>query len=221
MLGAFFIYPLALFPETPPPQTTVYFKNTFYPNHQTSGTLAEIRESKPAIVALVEQNRTFTQELTALYGSPHVVHEQGPLSCAIFSHQPPRSTKVHAPPSVTFPICTAQYPNFTLVIIHPTNPLSPTLRRAQISNLEEVHALIQTLEEKNTPFLLVGDFNASYYSGTFRRLFGSYFRRHLYSWQTDLLFGIPIDHALSSHPITVRRGKQLHSDHVGLFISLD
>lgn len=173
---------------------------------------------RPSKVAIVESPDRAVRQFEALGYTEVIRHEDGPLSCAIFSDEQPINAMVIE--ATEYPICYAQFQDYHLIVIHPIPPLSPDAFETQKIYFTYVRSLIEGIEEKGDRFILVGDFNSTAYSQLFLNSFREYHKINNYSWNSGSLFTIPIDHAMANFDIGVTMGDQIVSDHRGLFVRI-
>lgn len=216
MLFGLFILPVQLVPEGIY-QADIFYLNSNYGNQESEEIINSIAASDPYTVALVEINPKLKAELQIKYGEPVVYTDKGALSCAVFTKRD--LIDAYLVTESIYPICVVKFQDYTLYLIHPVPPLSSSQYKAQAKYFEQISALIKTDQDNGDRFILVGDFNSTYYSGQFRDSFGGYFKKNYYTWATNSLLTLPIDHALSNESLRVSKTGRLSSDHSGLFIS--
>jgi hypothetical protein len=212
-----FVMPLQLIPETIE-QADVYFMNSNVHNKDISSMYNYVEENLPTTVALAESTPELVEKLHDLYGKPDVHLSSGPFSCTIFSKRDVKEAYVSK--DSVYPICVAHFEDYNLYVIHPAPPFRNELFQNQKEYFDDIKALIDEDEAAGRKFLLVGDFNSTSYSSTFRKNFGDYFQMNMYTWATDSLLTLPIDHAIANFPIQVAKAGKTSSDHNGVFIKL-
>ncbi|MCX6807548.1 MAG: endonuclease/exonuclease/phosphatase family protein [Patescibacteria group bacterium] len=214
-LFAAFLQPLSFLPSQME-KPDIFFMNTWYNNKNVHDITEAISKAKPNIIALVEINRKLLTQMTVLYGKPKVYHPANDsFSCAIFSKETPISTQVILVNK--YPVCRADFAKFTMLVIRPHPPFTPSYWHMQKQYFAKVRDLIDEIKMKND-FIVVGDFNSTYYSKVWRNFFNDYFNGNIYTWNTFRPLTLPLDRVLSNLRLEVRRGPQLSSDHVPLLI---
>lgn len=212
-----FIYPLELFPHDLE-EVDLFYMNAQYDNDEVDTIVDAIVENDPEYVAIVESNPKIVSRLTEFFGEPRLDHEARFNSCAIFSKEEPISLEVIE--QFTMPICIAEFEDFNLILVHTKIPFTPFYKAGNEDYFEYLKVQMDAYQESGQKFLVVGDFNATYYWGTFRESFKDYFNKNIYSWSLWKPWMLPIDHAFSNMKIDVSRSKTLTSDHNGLLIDL-
>lgn len=206
------IFPANFFSKELSPD--IFYMNTYYYTEKHEQIVKEILKNSPDTVFLVEANKSLISELKIHLGDPILELNEGPNSFVMFSKEKITDIKIH---NETIPkFISAKFPNFTFIGIHAMDPLTPTKRQMNLKYFLQINDFINSLEEEK--FLLVGDFNNTIYSGTFRKHFEKYFEKNNYTWGTYKPWYIPIDHALANFPLNIAITKKLESDHKGLLI---
>jgi endonuclease/exonuclease/phosphatase (EEP) superfamily protein YafD len=193
----------------------IFYMNTYYYNDKNEEIIKEILQKSPEHILLVEPAKSLIQELKKQYGEPLLEINEKANSFAFFSKN--KELKVNTYEN-SLKFISVKFPNFTLIGIHAMDPLTKTKRKQNLAYFSEINKYIESLNGEN--FLLVGDFNDTVFSGTFRKFFSKYFKKNYYSWNSQSPFIIPIDHAMSNFPIKASLTKKLSSDHRGLIIDL-
>lgn len=212
-----FIQPVS-FAQESIKETDIFFMNTKYKNTDNAPIINEIKKQNPQIIALVEPNKPLIDDVTEFFGIPIIEINAKTSSYAIFSKKQPLSQQIINTELLSF--CYVEFDDFILITIHTLDPLTPKDRNINLKFFEEIDQIITKLDLENKKFILTGDFNNTYYSGTFRQHFQKYFQKNLYSWSLFMPWTIPIDHALSNMPISTSRTPILSSDHVGILIDI-
>lgn len=214
---AVFIFPIQTVGRTVP-GADIYYMNINYMNSDLSLILQEIKKSKPTTVAIVESTAEIEQELSELYGPPIVSVSEGVQSCSIFSKIALKESQTIE--TLEYPICYARFETFDIILLHPYPPLSDERYARQKIFFEQIGNLYASKVIQNRQLILLGDFNSTYYSGLYRKHFGSLHKANSYSWMNGSLLSLPIDQALSNFPIEVELGPKLSSDHSGLYVRI-
>ncbi len=216
-LCAFYILPVDFLPLELN-EKDIFYMNTKYANKETNSIIKEIEKTNPKIIALVEPNQKLIQKLTEIHGQPILQINSGTNSYAIFTEQETIESKIIKTGDIN--TCYIDFGDYILLTVHALDPLSFTKRDINLEFLAKLNQEIVRIEEKGKKFILVGDFNNTYYSGTFRQYFKKYFKKNIYSWEPFKPWSIPIDHALTNTNIAISRTKKLSSDHTGLIIDI-
>ncbi len=208
-----------------PMNADIYFANTFFIVEDPSSFITVVEKYTPRIVALVESNDMHVDALAEIYGDPHVRHDQDGFSCAIFSKEKPVSAELIL--SSQFPICIAEYDDFVLLVVHPVAPLNQRNYMRQRVYFKEVRMLYEAYYspegdkmENTLPVVIVGDFNSTKFSPTFRKNFRDLTHAHAPTWSVKNPWFLPIDHALSHFELDISRAPETDSDHRGLFVEI-
>ncbi len=217
-----FIFPIALVSNhlnTIPANPDIFFMNTLYFNDQTKPIIGAVKKLDPKTVAVVEPNPKIIEQLTSKYGQALAYHDDGGLSCAIFSHAVP---KVSFVAMAGYPVCVAEFSDYALVVAHPAPPYTPALWREQQRYFDLLVRRIDLYQEEDIPVVLVGDFNSSWFSATLRNSFGAYKVRSFLSWHGGSSLALAIDHmmGIGTVPLKTFMLPQMTSDHraiVGFF----
>ncbi|MEF2174889.1 MAG: hypothetical protein V3575_00330 [Candidatus Absconditabacteria bacterium] len=177
-----------------------------------------ILENEYKVVALVEPNAQIIDKLKLKYGEPKIYLDKGALSCAVFSQEASSYGQVL---DLVYPVCFVPFKDYNLYVIHPLPPMSQANFQLQKDFFQDLSILLDNDNKNSRKFVLVGDFNSSYYSSTFRKHFKQYFRTNNYSRYGLPILTIPIDHGLANFPIKTYLGRKFTSDHKYLEIELN
>lgn len=209
------IHPFEIFPNKIA-DVDIFYMNTKYKNNLSEPIIEEIKKNTPKIITLVEPNEELIRRLTTTQGEPIQVINNNAYSFVTFSSLAVYEKKfIYDAP---IPISYIEFEKFVLITIHAYDPLTVKDRLANIEYLAEIINTINLIQDK--PFVLVGDFNNTFFSETMREHFQDYFKKHVYSWSLFKPWMIPIDHVLSNEEIDFSRTKMLSSDHAGLLIDV-
>lgn len=211
------IHPVQLF-KKPISSVEVFFLNAQYDLKDSSLILETITELNPKTVSIVESNPELVNEVSRVLGEPILNHRAYASSCTVFSGDHV-STEVIG--KTHLPICVVKFDEYTLITIHAHRPIEQKVLEENIEFFDQIHEMIQKLENDNEKFLLVGDFNSTIYSAYFRERFEKYFIKNLYTWKTNSLISLPIDHALSNIDVEISKTGNVGSDHVGVLVEMD
>lgn len=192
----------------------IFYMNTYYYTEKHEQIIKEILNNSADIVFLVEANKSLINDLKLQFGDATLEINDGPNSFVLFSKTKPDIVQIHneTPPK----FITAKFKDYTFIGIHAFDPLTPYKRKINLKYFSQIKDYIDKLSGEK--FILVGDFNNTIYSGTFRSNFSEYFKINNYSWGAFKPWFIPIDHALANFPLEISITKSLESDHKGLLI---
>lgn len=206
------VFPATFISENIKPD--IFYMNTYYYTEKHEQIVKEILKNSTDIVFLVEANKSLISELTTQLKDPIIELNEGPNSFVLFSKIKAEEVKVH---NETIPkFISAKFPEFTLIGLHAMDPITPEKRQINLQYFSQINDYINSLEGEK--FIIVGDFNNTIFSGTFRKHFQKYFEKNNYTWGTLKPWYIPIDHALANFPINIAITKKMESDHKGLLI---
>lgn len=200
----------------------IYYINLNYFNEDTDQIIKQITELKAETVVIVELNESLNDKLHEMYAN-RITHTDAASSCGIYSNQ---SFIGEIIVNTKYPICTAEFAEYTLFAVHPFPPLSGELWAKQRSHFSEIQKLLENesphfINRTVKDVVVVGDFNSTIYSPIFRKPLGEYHKTNIYSWNTNSILSIPIDHALSnSLELTIHKLPTVSSDHNGLYIEV-
>ena len=100
-------------------------------------------------------------------------------------------------------------------VAHPFPPMDGGAAFFQRGVFEWIATRLEAHEKAGEKFVVVGDFNSTPFSPTFRRTLGKWALRGAYSWSVGSPLSIPIDHVLTNIPgLTAAYGPTTSSDHV-------
>jgi hypothetical protein len=103
------------------------------------------------------------------------------------------------------------------LVIHPLPPLNKELARKQKINFEEINNVFESINSEKK--IVIWDFNSSSFSRVFQKYFWKYNYKPIYSWNTDSIFRIPIDYAISNTDfLNIYWWNLKVSDHIPLLI---
>ena len=193
-----------------------------------------IAAADPDVIVLLEATPWLLEQLRDLGERyPHRMAEprDDPFGIALFSRHPfSQSQIVHfgggaGPPSIVATIIAGARP-FTLIGTHPWPPVSAEFANGRN---EQLRALAARARQIQAPLLVLGDLNVSPWSPWFARLLADSGLRDSRrgrglqpSWPAGWpLLWIPIDHALFSTGIRLRRrdiGPAIGSDHYPVIV---
>lgn len=198
----------------------IVFLNSQYTNTDADEAALAIKSYEPRFVATVETNPQMDRELRERYGSPVIYHIDNFKSCAIYALDKSQVTEAYVTEDEHYPICIAQTEEYTIIAVHPFPPLTPDRFSKQRAHFSYIREVIDDEIRSGRDFVLVGDFNSTYYSGNFREYFGTYFEMHKYTWGSNTPLAIPIDHAMSNLDLRVSNTSSRTSDHDMLLIQI-
>lgn len=213
----FYIYlmPFQIFPSEI--QGDIFYMNTYYYNFNDEIIINEILKNSPEIIFLVEANEKLISKLSKYYGKPVIERNNKFDSFVLFSKINYSNPKINQIDGLNY--ITIKFDKFTLFGIHAYDPLSPNKRKKNIQLIKTIREQINTIDKADEKFIILGDFNNTYFSATFRDYFKEFFHKNIFSWSTNRPWILPIDHALSNFEIEISPTKKLSSDHNGLVIS--
>ena len=191
-----------------------------------------IRKTDPDVVGLVEVNDRWLRELSPalglhLYRSAQTRDDN--FGLALYSKHPLMLDDVVPQPITGFPtvraVAEVGEERVQFALLHLPPPMSARWFDAGQQHLRQ---FINMRADSKGRFVLLGDFNATPWSASFRRLMRAGLRRAgtglRPTWPSRLgPFGIPIDHVLLDGPIDARSvevGPDVGSDHRPLLVTL-
>ena len=201
----------------------VLFQNIRYNQSVRAHTAqAEAIAQEPAMVyAFVESSATFLRAFSsAIETDPAIAHLDGGQSCSVFvatSSIEVLETDVWYTEKGD-PMCVVAFAEYDLYVAHPLPPLSSERFTRTKAYLSLVRESIEHSVSHGRAWLVVGDFNSTRFSRTYRLAVGQYLKRQFYTWRTGSVFTLPIDHAYSSHELLLARTPAYTSDHHGIAI---
>lgn len=192
---------------------SIYYQNILYYNLEIEKSIEDILKTGAETVALVEIPEQLHEQITDKYKYAHY-ESKGGQSCAIYSNIKPISSKTI---ELEYPVCTTQFENYTLYVVHPYPPLSEKLWLRQSALFMQLEELI---ENEKGLYAIVGDFNSTPFSPLFRAHLGKYGGIYQNTWAKDTLYTLPIDHILTNIEYEVEVTDSTVSDHGALLIEL-
>ncbi len=201
-------------------------------NQDFAAVARAVRKHDPDIVGLVEVHDRWLRELeVTLQTYPYraVVPRPDNFGVALYSRHPVLLDDLVPQPITGFPTVRAVVEvageRVQVAVVHLPPPLSAEWSRARDQHLRQ---FANMRAHSTGRFVLMGDFNATPWSSTFRQLLRVGMRRAgpgvAATWPSRLgPLGIPIDHVLLHGPITARRVEVLDavgSDHRPLLAEL-
>ncbi len=198
--------------------TDILFLNSQYDSSRMDLTLNLIEQLKPTTISLVESNPNLIKKIIPLKNEPVLNHRAYASSCTVFSELPTNEQKVLGKNHL--PICIVSFANFDLITVHPHRPMNPAILQENLQFFDELSTVIQEYESKKQKFIVVGDFNSTYYSAYFRERFGRYDQKIISTWMVGTPLALPIDHVLTNMQVRVERSPQVGSDHRALLIDV-
>lgn len=198
-----------------PKNPDLFFMNTLYFNGHEKDIIEAAKTIDPKTIALVEANAAIIAGLQKTYGSPLIHHNAEGLSCAIFSKN--SATKSFIELDV-YPICIAEFSDYTLIVVHPVPPYTKQLWKDQQQYFASILNIANGYQAKNIPVVIAGDMNSTWFSPTLREHFGQYKVRSFLSWWAGTSIALSLDHII---PMGKKIQKtymlpQMTSDHRGL-----
>ncbi len=217
ILYIFFIHKVVFFSSVPS-TVDILFLNSQYDSQEIDRTMNLIETLKPTTLALVESHPTLVQNILQTRESPILNHRAYASSCTIFSQEKAIEKTVLGKNHL--PMCIINFEHFDLVVVHPHRPMNKAILAENKEFFDDLEKLIQVYEKNNRQFLVVGDFNTTYYSTYFRTRFGQYDQKIFSTWMVGTPLSLPIDHVLTNMKVHVERSSQVGSDHRGLLIDI-
>ena len=216
--------------ESTPLLATWLVANVHTSNRNHDALLSLIRDRRPHVIGLVETDSVWLRALDGpLHAYSHrVLHaREDNFGIALFSRIPfTRSavTDFGVAPSISASIAPGGR-EIDLVLVHVLPPISLEYAQERNEQLARIGAL---RPRAGKGLVIVGDFNATPYSPTFRDAFAQPpFRRAggltgTFPAAAPPAFRIPIDHVLAAGTVRVRRtlDREIMSDHLPLTIEL-
>jgi len=212
----------------------VLFSNVEQKNLQSSKLSELIRSTNPDLIALVEVNQAWMDELQpekAGYPYVHSALREDNYGVAFFSRIPFESTETcyfgdaYVPTVIVRFILDGRY--LTIIDTHPPPPKSHTLSNYRNHQLEEIAEFVSG---QTGDVMVLGDLNITPWSPFFQEFLRRSSLRESrngfglqLSWPTDRVpFLVPIDHILVSKGIIInnrRVGPNVGSDHFPVILS--
>ncbi len=211
-----FIHPIQFFEKEM--KTEIFYMNTYYYNSEFEDIVEKIKQIQPEIIFLVEANELIISKLKSIYGKPIIEINESYNSYVLFTNKPPISYEIKTYTNMP-KYLKVKFDDFTFIGLHANDPLTKQKREFNLNLFKKIAEEIKEMDLNNEKFIVVGDFNNTYYSATFRLHFEKFFHKNIYSWSTNRPWALPIDHALSNFKIEISPTKKLSSDHNGLLIS--
>lgn len=182
---------------------------------------AAIAAQSADVYAFAESSATFVRAFSETTDTePAISHLDGGRSCAVFV----ATTSIDVLNADVWytskgdPMCMVALTNYDLYVAHPLPPLSQERFARTKSYLTLVRESIERSEALGRAWLVVGDFNSTRYSRVYRGAVGEYLSKQFYTWQTESILALPIDHAYSSHTLLLAQTPAYSSDHNGIAI---
>lgn len=214
------------FTTQPVEYADVFFQNIRYDQSVGAHTaLAGALAQKPAeVYAFVESGAAFVRGFsTTINTDPVIAHLAAGQSCAVFvatSSIEVRTTDVWYT-SKGDPMCMVAFAEYDLYVAHPLPPLSSERFARTKAYLSLVRESIERSQRNGRTWLVVGDFNSTQFSRMYRDAVGEHVRSQFYTWRTDSLLALPIDHAYSSRELILSRTPPYTSDHHGIAVTFE
>lgn len=200
----------------PVPKTgsDLLYMNSEFMNADTAPIADYVKSVNPKTVAMVELNADLAEKLRKDFGFEYAFYYPNRvLSFGFFTHEKVLEQKLFF--IGQYPVGYFRTEAREYYVVHPLPPMDAELYDAQKRFFSEISEKV----EGKSDFVIVGDFNSTPFSRVFQKYFGNLSDRTVYSWGTDSVLTIPIDHALSVVPADVRPGPKLTSDHNPLVVN--
>lgn len=210
------------------PTLTLLSQNFYYEGTDVDAFLRLVKEEKPDIVIVHEASdlwKTTKEKFRDGYPFMHITHETGIHGIFIASQVPGTFKEVPLGQHYGL-VFTPNDLSYQVLAVHPTAPLTPDWAKDRNAQLDEIARLTYT---SPVPVIVMGDFNSTPWSPVFKNFldesglkdsrlgFGMTPTWHAH----NLLFKLPIDHALVSPGIEVQEFKSteaIDSDHLGILL---
>ncbi len=190
------------------------YSNALYWNKDPASVAREL--ARPAdMFATVEESAALRDALAELVRPADAVgvRDAGAASYGLYSHETLASKET---------LNVAGYPvghavtkeKLHVYVAHPFPPFSAESFARQKEVFTELAKRLAAHEAAGENFLLVGDFNSTIFSPTFRRTLGAWAQRPAYSWNVGSPLSIPIDYAITNLGARTAYGPVTSSDHV-------
>lgn len=191
----------------------IYYQNVEYFIPYDSA-IADIEAIDAPILAIVEMHDEIPEILAEAYSGTAIYNKAASLSCGIFAKEKAITAEVL---DLTYPLCYAQFEDFSLYVVHPQPPFSEKFWSDQGKYFAEVKEL--TNQEKGN-WIVVGDFNSGPVSPLFRQYFNDYITHKSITWEYNTVYPLSLDHALSNTELEVEMLRPSESDHNALLIDI-
>jgi endonuclease/exonuclease/phosphatase (EEP) superfamily protein YafD len=202
-------------------------------NHEYDKLVPYVLQESPDIIFLFEFTNAWAKEVLNLkneYPFAKAIVREDNFGIAILSKTPITSEEVLFDTESGEPLLKAQLElSGVKVNIQAVHPFPPIGKAGSNYRNKYFKNLIANFRERKVPTLICGDFNASSWSSSVKKIEAKTNLRIpkgfgvLTSWPVGLgYFGIPIDHCLVSSEIKVidyRKGKSLGSDHSSILMT--
>lgn len=198
-------------------EADLYYLNALHFNDDTESIEDQVSQVKPEIVAFVEANDQLIDSISQTYGNPADKEGAGALTCVIFSKGEYEDYQLDQD-GLIYPVCSIMKERTVILAIHPYPPLSGEFLEQQSKHFKQVKEILDIIQEEGYDFILVGDFNSTFYTRQFREYFGEFHEKNIYSWEADRLWSIPIDHTLSNKDIQTFAAPKTSSDHSAILV---
>lgn len=176
------------------------------------------------VYAFAESSAAFVRAFSEnTNNEPAISHLDGGRSCAVFV----ATTSIDVLDADVWytekgdPMCMVALTDYDLYVAHPLPPLSHERFARTKAYLTLVRESIERSEALGRAWLVVGDFNSTRYSSVYRSAVGQYIGKQFYTWHTDSILMLPIDHAFSSHEVTLNPSPAYTSDHRGIAVTFE
>jgi endonuclease/exonuclease/phosphatase (EEP) superfamily protein YafD len=217
-------------PAVPNRSFRVLFANVHTKNTRYQDLRRQIEREQPDFVGLVEVNTEWLQDLSLDSEFPYAqsIPQQDNFGIALYSKHPltvfNEGYGEEVTPAIRAEVTEGDLAGLRIAVVHGIPPLSAAAYR---HNRLLLRRIATEVRHARNPYLLMGDFNATIFSGLFRKLFwggemrhagqgGSYFT----TWDAESVFKrLMLDHILLSGCLrTTRyeRGRYFGSDHYPL-----
>lgn len=206
------------------------FANVHTKNSRYQDLRRQIEREQPDFVGLVEVHATWLRELSLQSEFPYslTIPQQDNFGIALYSKHP--LTFFHEgygeeiTPAIRAEVSEGALAGLRISVVHSIPPLSAAAYR---HNSLLIRRIATEVRHSQNPYLLMGDFNATIFSGLFRKLFWGGEMRHagqgrgyFTTWDAQsFLKRLMLDHVLLAGCIrTIRyeRGQEFGSDHYPL-----
>lgn len=152
----------------------VFLANVLTPNDQFAALRAQIDEAKPDLIALMEVDDTWTDKLKlrAAYPHTHEITRDDSYGLALYSRFPFEGEMITnvgegLPPVIHTSIA---FPNGQRVETFLVHSLQPLFVPNFHANRVLIRRLSTPLRHSENPVLFLGDINATWYSGLYKRI---------------------------------------------------
>lgn len=187
-----------------------YFVNNYINNDKSDDLLKDLEEVKPKYIWIVELNKNVANELGKKYKFNYF--NDAELDSFWFY----TNEKVEKSETLTssYPVGHFVSNSIHFYLIHPHPPVKNDSYLSQIKLFDFMNEILKKHNENNEEFVLMWDFNSTFYSPVFQKYFWKFKFSPIYSRNTNGFLRLPIDYIITNFEVKLNSWANIGSDHL-------